>query len=262
MSSDEQPAKRGYSAGGLVAFPRPDEVVVPLRQEEFDTLCEGGVHEEKASRDLCIGAAIGAIVGLVGLLATTDWDSALNPEHRLRFLSSLLVLVMMATGSLVGVCVYQLRINRTAANSSFSRLRTRLLRLFDEPRTLDAAIEKLPGPTPDRIGAPPIRWHNVANVFWLGSDLNWTVQALRSGKPKERVVHGLTQSYHHLSELGLAESTPGKLLSTLMLQAQSVQGTALNEQLRNDLAGKIDQIIQDISGLAQSEQPGFQPNPK
>ena len=53
----------GYNAGGLVAYPLPDEIVVPLRREELDTLCEGGVSEERANRDLYIGAGVGAVGG-------------------------------------------------------------------------------------------------------------------------------------------------------------------------------------------------------
>ncbi|PYV76228.1 MAG: hypothetical protein DMG96_14740 [Acidobacteria bacterium] len=55
----------GYNAGGLVAYPLPDEIVVPLRREELDTLCEGGVSEERANRDLYIGAGEKLGVGVL-----------------------------------------------------------------------------------------------------------------------------------------------------------------------------------------------------
>jgi len=42
-ANEQSVTSRGYNAGGLVAFPRPDDIVVPLRREEFDILCEGGV---------------------------------------------------------------------------------------------------------------------------------------------------------------------------------------------------------------------------
>jgi hypothetical protein len=262
---DQRPvAGRGYSAGGsLVSYPRPDEIVVPLRRDEFDTLCEGGISEEKASRDLYIGIGSGAFAGLVGVLATTDWDTAWKPEHRGWFFCSLLVLCVMVAASAVGASIHGVRLNRTISSSAFSRLRLRLLRLFDEPRTLEAAIGKLPSAAAKQIGAPPdIRWENVANLFWLGSDLDSTMRTARSGVPKERILNGLTQSLHHLSELGLADSAPGKLLSSLKSQAESTPEASLSQQWRNDFAGKLSQVIHSVSEIARSQQPGFRPDPK
>src|SRR5580704_17057238 len=103
---------RGFMAGGgLVAYPRPDEIVVPLRQEEFDILCEGSVSEDKASRDLFFGIGCGAVAGLVGVLATTDWDTTWKPGHRGWFFFFLLVLCVMVVGSAVGAWIYQARLN-------------------------------------------------------------------------------------------------------------------------------------------------------
>jgi hypothetical protein len=255
---------RGYSAGGsLVSYPRPDEIVVPLRRDEFDTLCEGGVSEEKASRDLYVGIGAGALAGLVGVLATTDWGTAWQPGHRGWVFSSLLVLCVMVAGSVVGACIHHIRLNQTISSSAFSRLRLRLLRLFDEPRTLEAAIERLPGIVAKQITASPgARWENVANLFWLGSDLCWTDWKVKSGAPKERILHGLGQSYHHLVQLGLATSDPGKQLSILRSQAESTPEAALSQQWRNDFAGKLSQVAHGLSGMAKSQQPGFQPNPR
>src|SRR5579863_9516486 len=262
---DQQPVTgRGYSAGGsLVSYPRPDEIVVPLRRDEFDTLCEGGVSEEKASRDLYIGIGSGAIAGLVGVLATTDWDAAWKPGHRGWLFSSLLALCVMITGSVVGACIHHFRLNRTIGNSAFSRLRSRLHRLFDEPRTLEAAIEALPGVVAKQIGGSPgIRWENVANLFWLGNDLGWTDWKVRSGAPKERILRGLTQSFHHLSQLGLADSFAGKLLLSLKSHVDSEPEAALNQPWRNDFAERLSGVTKDVSDMARIQQPGFRPDPK
>jgi hypothetical protein len=262
---DRQPATgRGYSAGGsLVSYPRPDEIVVPLRRDEFDTLCEGGVSDEKASRDLYIGIGSGAVAGLVGVLATTDWDAAWKPGHRGWLFLSLLVLCVMVAGSAVGACIHHFHLKRTTGSSAFSRLRLRLLRLFDEPRTLEAAIEALPGVVAKQISASPgIRWENVANLFWLGSDLSWTDWQVRSGARKERILHGLTQSFHHLSQLGLADSFAGKLLLSLKVQVEATPEAALNQPWRNDFAAKLSGVIKDVSDVARIQQPGFRPDPR
>jgi hypothetical protein len=267
MSANREDAQAvttgGYSAGGsLVAYPRPDEVVVPLRREEFDTLCEGGVSEAKASRDLCVGIGFGALAGLIGVLATTDWDTTWKPGHRGWFFFCLLALCVMVAGSAAGAWIHQVRLNQTINSSAFSRVRARLLSLFDEPRTLEAAIEKLPGADPRQIGArPDIKWENVANLYWLGNDLTWTSWKVNSGAPKERILHGLTQSYHHISELGLADSDPGRLLSTIRSQAESTP-EPLNQQWRTDFGGKLSDVNKGVSDLAKSQQSGFTPDPK
>jgi hypothetical protein len=254
----EQPvASRGYNAGGLVAYPRPDEIVVPLRREEFDILCEGGVSEEKSNRDLYIGGFFGALAGLAGVLATTDWDTTWKPERRWWFFICLLVLCIMVAASVVGAAIHQVRIKRTITNSPFSRLRARLLGLFNEARTPDVAIEELPGTVVQRSRTSGIRWENVASLFWLGNDLDWTAERVKGAAPKERIVHGLTTSYHHCSQLGLADSIPGKLLSSLKSQVESMPEAALAPQWRSDFAARLYQVIQGVSEMAKGEQPGF-----
>jgi hypothetical protein len=254
---------RGYNAGGLFVFPRPDEIVVPLRRDEFDTLSEGGVSEEKANRDLYIGGGFSALAGLVGVLVTTDWASAWQPEHRWRFLIPFLALGIMVAGSVVGACIHQGRLKRTSSNSPFSRLRERLLGLFNEPRTLEAEIQKPPSGVVKQIDAySGTKWEKVASLFWLGNDLEWTRHTAVSGKPKERISLGLIQCNHHLSELGLADSVPGKQLSAAKLQLASTPEAALSQEWRNDFAARISQATQAVSDMAKSEQRDFQPNPR
>jgi hypothetical protein len=263
-SDDKAVTSRGYSAGGnLVAYPRPDEVVVPLRRDEFDTLCEGGASEEKASRDLCIGVGATALVGLVGVLATTDWNTTWKPDRRWWFLIPLLVFSVTTVGSIVGVWIYQLRLNRIISNSPFSRVRAKLVGLFNEPRTLEAAIEKLPDVAARQVGARSgIKWENVANVFWLGSDLHWTDWKVRSGAVKQKVLHGLTQSDYHSFQLGLADTTAaGKQLSALRLEVKNLSESDL-EGRRDYIASKISVIVSLLDVLVKLQQPNFQPNPE
>jgi hypothetical protein len=257
-SEGDQPVtSRAYNAGGLFAYPRPDEIVVPLRREEFDTLCEGGVSEEKSSRDLYIGGCFASLAGLVGVLVTTDWASTWQPERRWRFLIPFLVLCIMVTASVVGACIHQVRLKRTSSNSPFSRLRARLLGLFNESRTPDVVLGKLP----EISASSGMKWENVANLFWLGHDLDWTAQSVQGGLPRERILHGLTQSYHHLSGLGLEDSTMGKLLSSLKLQVESMPEAALDRQWRNQFVNKLAQVIGGIGERVKAEQPDFQPKP-
>src|SRR6266496_1807881 len=108
----------------------------------------------------------------------------------------------------------------------------------------------------DEIDRTP-KWENAANLFWLGNDLRWTMQELQVGAPKERILHGLTQSRHHSSELGLAESTPGKQLSELRSKVESLPESTW----KTDLSQQIISIMNGFATLAKEHQPNFRPNP-
>ena len=122
------------------------------------------------------------------------------------------------------------------------------------------AIETLPT---KQISAPSsVKLENVANAFWLGNDLDWTAQTALRGAPKERIVHGLKQCYHHISELGLVESAPAKQLSSLKSEVEILPESALDRQWRNTFAEKIYVVIRTISDVLIGHQPGFRHGPE
>jgi hypothetical protein len=143
---------RGYIAGGsMVGYPRPDEVVVPLRRDEFDTLCEGGVSDERRSRDTYAGVAAASLVGVLGVLAAAvpAWDTIwkLDRLSSWVFLIVLIILFGLTTGSAVGAFVYRSHMKRTVTNSPFSRVRARLLSLYDEHKPPEPGVS-----TPTQAG--------------------------------------------------------------------------------------------------------------
>lgn len=83
------PTAGNYKASTLVVSPRPDELGFPLREDEFQILCEGEVSDARAGRDLCFGAFLGAAVGLAGVLASVDWGTIWGPDRRMPFLLGL-----------------------------------------------------------------------------------------------------------------------------------------------------------------------------
>lgn len=259
MLASSQP-QGAYNAGGsLVAYPRPDEVVVPLRRDEFDILREGGASSEEASRDLYIGIGVTAVVGLIGILATMDWGNAWQAGHRTWVLPFLVLLVATA-GAFVGAAIYHLRSQKTLINSPFSRLSARLSNWFEEPRTLDGAVGALLDAAAEQQGTQG-KWQNVADVFWLGSDLESALWYLWGSGSKEKIVSAVGQASHHASELGLSDTEPGKILSLLKSQAQSAQETALNKQWRDDFARRVSEARRGFANLAKLRQPSFRPYP-
>ncbi len=114
-----------------------------------------------------------------------------------------------------------------------------------------------------QISQPPAaKWERVANLFWLGNDLEWTVQTVLRGAPKERIFHGLRQCDHHSSELGLADSAAGKQVSELKSQVESLPEAAFDRQWRNDFAEKMYSVIKGFDILVKMKQPDFRPGPE
>jgi hypothetical protein len=127
---------------------------------------------------------------------------------------------------------------------------------------VDAAEGESEKPAPKQLTAPPtVKWDKPADLFWLGSDLETTAQTALRGAPKSRIFRGLDQCYHHISEVGLADSAPGNKLRLLRRDVEMLPEPALDRQWRNDFAEKIHSIIQEVSGLVRSVQPGFRPFP-
>ena len=144
-----------------------------------------------------------------------------------------------------------------------------LIRLVAEAKSDLLSIERLPNVdtptasgTPKQISAPSDgKWDKVADLFWLGSDLDWTAQTVLRGAPKERIAHGLTQSYHHCSQLGLSNTAPGKQLASLKSQVEGMQDSALEREWRANFVEQLYAVINGFSGLARERQADFRPSP-
>ena len=79
---------------------------------------------------------------------------------------------------------------------------------------------------------------------------------------KERIFHGLRQCDHHSSELGLADRAPGKQVSALKSQVESLPEAALDRQWRNDFVEKMYSVIKGFDSLVKQRQPNFRPGPE
>ena len=106
-----------------------------------------------------------------------------------------------------------------------------------------------------------VKWENVANLFWLGSDLQWTTQTALRGAAKTAILHGLTQSLHHASELGLGNDDIARQLAAIRLQVEMVSDQALDASWRNYFAQQMNGITGKVSELAKAQQPNFRPGP-
>jgi hypothetical protein len=129
----ERPDIGGYQASSLLVGSRPDEMAFALREEEFRILCEGEVSASRSNRDVCIGIAFTALVGLIGVLSIVDWASAWNAGHR-GWLFWLGILLISLSGATMGALVHHMRLRNVSDNSAYSRLRQRITDWFGAQR--------------------------------------------------------------------------------------------------------------------------------
>ena len=158
----EQTVHATYKAGGgLLVQPLPDEIGIPVRRYQFDILCDGGIGEAKASRDVNVGVFAAAFAGLVGVLIAIDWDVILAPGHvgkKVWLAVWAVVLLVMVVASATGVCIYEARRKRTLTDSPYAREKARLLRLYE-------AQEDSSGKLRDLI----VKFETLA---WIGDENN------------------------------------------------------------------------------------------
>ena len=104
-----------------------------------------------------------------------------------------------------------------------------------------------------------VRLDRVANLFWLGSDLQWTKQMSNRGQ-QDKIVHGLEQAYHHSSELGLGNTPAGQQLLAHKNAVQKMP-RQLSDTESSWVAGQIDSALHSFSNLMKQYQPDFRPDP-
>ncbi len=109
--------------------------------------------------------------------------------------------------------------------------------------------------------APQQGWAKAANVFWLGHDLLWSKNAAASWGNRERILHGLRQSRHHASEVGLSDTDAFRRLDSVDLAVRNMADAGLTAQSRPGIAAQIEQLLYAFGKLAGESQPGFRPGP-
>jgi prepilin signal peptidase PulO-like enzyme (type II secretory pathway) len=72
-----------------------------------------------------LGILGSAVIGLIGLVATIDWDTAFHQARKTPFVWTAL-LFAIALASACGALIYQVRYQKTHASSAYSTLIKRL----------------------------------------------------------------------------------------------------------------------------------------
>jgi len=99
------------------------------------------------------------------------------------------------------------------------------------------------------------------NVYWLGHDLMWTIDVTLRGANRDTVVHGLTQSLHHLRSVGLANTPQEGILSKLLARTSEALENELDESFRMALARDVGSVVLSVGRIARAAQDDFKASP-
>jgi hypothetical protein len=103
--------------------------------------------------------------------------------------------------------------------------------------------------------------NKCGNAFWVGHDLLWTVAQLLSKGPREKILEGLFQSKHHLSEVGFFDSTFKSRLERIYQNALHTTESDWTAERRGQVATEIQSVAREIGGVIAANQPGFKSHP-
>jgi hypothetical protein len=127
-SSPQASLREGYQVRSMVATETPAERTFALGYDEFRNLCDENNGAERAGKDLCLGLCFGALVGLISVISTVDWDT-IWMKGRGRFLLCSAVLLAIAAGSAAGATIYWRKMARE--DTAYSRLRKKISEFFE-----------------------------------------------------------------------------------------------------------------------------------
>jgi hypothetical protein len=100
---------------------------------------------------------------------------------------------------------------------------------------------------------------NIANAFFLGHDLRWTMDALSSGAVVDDVKHGLVQTLHQAEELGLGQHDHILVLKQKATEVLGLAPEEWTESVREGVATALRVAFERLGGLVIRHQPGYRP---
>jgi TIR domain len=100
---------------------------------------------------------------------------------------------------------------------------------------------------------------NIANAFFLGHDLRWTMDVLNYGGPAEDVKHGIVQILHQAGELGLSDHDHLLVLKQTATEVLSLPADEWTEAVRKSVGTTLQVCFERLGGLVISRQPGYRP---
>jgi hypothetical protein len=104
-------------------------------------------------------------------------------------------------------------------------------------------------------------WERTGNLYWLGRDIMWTIDIVMREAPTKYIVHGLRQSVHHLTELGLLETRAGQRLRGLVERANSALESDWTPERRAEFASELQKVGGELGRIAEANESDFRSKP-
>jgi hypothetical protein len=105
----------------------------------------------------------------------------------------------------------------------------------------------------------PGNWLNVANAFYLGHDLRWTIDVINGGGSAQHVVHGLRQILHQADELGLSQHNDYVVLRAQVTKASQLSAHEWTPEVRIELEESVKTALERFGELVRRRQPTYRP---
>jgi TIR domain len=102
---------------------------------------------------------------------------------------------------------------------------------------------------------------NIANAFFLGHDLRWTMSALSSGAEPDDVKHGITQILHQAQDLGLRDNNNFVILRQKAAEVIELPDDQWTEQVRAEVALALQLAFERLGSVLIGLQPDYNPYP-
>ena len=161
------------------------------------------------------------------------------------------------------VAVFALIFLRTEIRQAFARLKGAKLPgktelIFGDLSEPDLKIDE----SPSKVDGATGKWDKIANLYWLGSDISWTINIVMIGDGKKRILHGLTQTIHHLEQVDLGENRIKDQLKRLNKKVQDALESDLTPENRRLLTKDLNSIKLEIGHYIAAAQKDFVPYAK
>lgn len=103
----------------------------------------------------------------------------------------------------------------------------------------------------------PGNWTNVANAFFLGHDLRWTIDVLAARSSPDDAKHGLVQILHQADELGLSQHDYFILLARQASEVFDLPANQWTRKLWEKLEADVKTAFDRFGRLVIDRQPGY-----
>jgi len=113
-------------------------------------------------------------------------------------------------------------------------------------------------PIPSIDAEYQLKNNKIANIYWLGSDIMWTVDMLLRKGPEKNIRHGLLQIQHHCNEIGLDHPEIRSGISEMLDTVQDLNYKLL-PSYRKTMAVKLVAINDQVGQIAETNQDKFSP---